>query len=267
MTGLRLPDDRQRRLVYYLAMEEWAAEHLDELGCADTGAFFLWQVPPTVIFGRNQDMEAEVNVDYCREKGIAMWRRKSGGGCVYSDYGNLMLSFIMRGSDVQGVFRRCLDDFADCLRGLGIDAEVSGRNDILAGGGKISGNAFSFKPSHPATAQWPERRYDVCIVHGTLLYDLDFGELSKAITPSRSKLESKAVKSVEQRVRNLKPLLDERNMSLERLKSALISYFCKTHSVLSPRQMEEVSRIELSYLDPDFIKGRHLSAARISDAL
>ena len=99
MTYLSFPDNNgaDRRLVFYLSMEEYAAEHLDELigsqrgtpeesstavagrsSWNDDGAFFIWQVAPTVIFGRNQDMNAEVNVPYCREHGIAMYRRKSG---------------------------------------------------------------------------------------------------------------------------------------------------------------------------------------------
>lgn len=264
MVELKLADAGQKRLVYYLSMEEWAAEHLDEM---EDGAFFLWQVPPTVIFGRNQDMAAEVDVDYCRSHGIATWRRKSGGGCVYSDYGNIMLSFVRKGSDVTEVFRKCLDDLAACLRSLGIPAEVSGRNDILVEGKKVSGNAFSFKPSHPATKMFPQRLYDVCIIHGTLLYDLDFSEMSKAITPSKAKLESKAVHSVEQRVLNLKSLLDERNIGIDALKSALISYFCQSEYVMTPEQERQVDEIEQSYLDPDFIRGSHIARGTASDAL
>lgn len=266
MTYLRLPELDQKRLVYYLAMEEWAAENLDSIADGD-GVFFHWQVPPTVIFGRNQDMEAEVNTGYCREKGIAMWRRKSGGGCVYSDYGNLMLSFVVKGSDVSEIFRNTLESVASFLQSLGIEAELSGRNDILVNGRKVSGNAYSFKPSHPQTTHFPARNYDVGIVHGTLLYDLDFEAMSTAITPSKAKLMSKGVKSVEQRVLNLKQLLDERNIALDSLKSTLISYFCKTDYTMTSQQMAQVDEIERSYLDSDFIRGKHLRDKDVSDAL
>ena len=74
---LALPDDTPHRLPFYLAMEEYAARNLDEDEC-----FFMWQVEPTVIFGRNQLIENEVNLDYCRAHGIQTYRRKSGGGCV-----------------------------------------------------------------------------------------------------------------------------------------------------------------------------------------
>ena len=91
MKHLILPDNDERRLIFYLSMEEFAAREMDG------EAFFLWQVSPTVIFGRNQLMEAEVNVPFCREHGIKMFRRKSGGGCVYSDWGNIMVSYIQIG--------------------------------------------------------------------------------------------------------------------------------------------------------------------------
>ena len=68
-----------RRLVWYLAMEEYLAKHVVEQ------TLVTWVVSPTVIFGRHQVMEAEVNIAYCKTNGIAMYRRKSGGGCVYAD--------------------------------------------------------------------------------------------------------------------------------------------------------------------------------------
>ena len=77
-----------RRLVWYLAMEEYLAKHVAE------DLFVTWIVSPTVIFGRHQVMEAEVNMAYCRANSIATYRRKSGGGCVYADEGNLMMSMI-----------------------------------------------------------------------------------------------------------------------------------------------------------------------------
>ena len=84
-------DQGARRLSFYLAMEEYVARHIDE-----DDLFFMWQVRPTVIFGRNQSLENEVNVDYCRANEIEMYRRKSGGGCVYADMGNVMLSYISK---------------------------------------------------------------------------------------------------------------------------------------------------------------------------
>ena len=94
-------DQGARRLSFYLAMEEYVARHIDE-----DDLFFMWQVRPTVIFGRNQSLENEVNVDYCRANEIEMYRRKSGGGCVYADMGNVMLSYISKEENVGLTFNR-----------------------------------------------------------------------------------------------------------------------------------------------------------------
>ena len=112
MTHLVLPTDETRRLSFYLAMEEYAAHALNNGG----DLFFLWQVEPTVIFGRHQVIENEVNIPYCREHGIQFYRRKSGGGCVYADRSNVMM-----------------------------DATSTENNDVLIGGRKVSGNAYYHK--------------------------------------------------------------------------------------------------------------------------
>ena len=230
------------RLVFWLALEEWAVENAPD-------TFFLWNVHPTVIFGRNQDMEAEVNVPYCRGKGIQMYRRKSGGGCVYADEGNLMISYITSQPDVSAAFDAYLGRLADALRLMGFDAVRTEHNDVLVGGRKVSGNACY------ATATG-------CIVHGTLLYDTDFTEMERAITPSREKLESKGVKSVRQRVENLKNC--GKLPGFEELKAGLIQYFCKDMQKLTSDQLESVRRIELTYLDENFIRNGRRNQTDVS---
>jgi len=235
MRLLRLPDgesDRGRRLVFWLALEEWAVEHAP-------GTVFVWSVEPTVIFGRNQDMEAEVNVEYCRTHGIQMYRRKSGGGCVYADQGNLMISYITAQPDVNVAFDEYLRSLADALKGMGLDAVRTEHNDVLVGGRKVSGNACY------ATSGG-------CIVHGTLLFDTDAAEMERAITPSRQKLDSKGIKSVRQRVVNLKEL--DVDFSFDELRSRVIDHFCNDTQIMSPGQMTEVLETEKSYLDENFIK-------------
>jgi len=233
MKLLQLPEtEKWRRLVFWLALEEWAVEHAP-------GSFFVWNVRPTVILGRNQDIEAEVNVTYCLEHGIQMYRRKSGGGCVYADEGNLMLSYITPETDVKQAFDGYLSKLADVLRSMGLKAVRTEHNDVLVEGRKVSGNACY------ATRTG-------CIVHGTLLYDVDFNEMEHAITPSKEKLDSKGIKSVRQRVENLKNcgLLFDSDV----LRSKLISYFCKDMQVLSNPEMDEVLEIEKTYIDENFIR-------------
>ena len=236
MNLIQLPDARPRRLVFYLAMEEYVADVLGE-------GFFLWQVPPTVIFGRNQDIEAEVNIPFCEERGIAYFRRKSGGGCVYADMGNLMISYITRTTDVSLAFQAYLEKLCEALRGLGLPAVSTTHNDVLVSDSKVSGNAFFARPASG-------------IVHGTLLYDVDFNMLAKAITPSREKLESHGIKSVRQRVANLRDL--GLTLSMEELRSYLTRFFSDGVLTLDADQIAQIERIENTYLDPQFLLGKSL---------
>ncbi len=177
-------------LQWYLDQEIRLAQDVQE------ELFFCWVVEPTVIYGRHQDMQAEVNIDYCRARDIKVVQRKSGGGCVYADRGNLMLSFISPDSHSEAVFERFLAQVAEVLRSLGLNAVTTAHNDILVDGRKVSGNACYALPN-------------ATIVHGTLLYDVDLDALEQAITPSAAKLQKHAVQSVRQRVMNIRPLLPD----------------------------------------------------------
>lgn len=221
-----LSDSRPRPLEFYLAMEEYIAETIGE------DVFFLWQTGPTVIFGRNQIAEAEVNLPYCEQHGIRVVQRKSGGGCVYSDEGNIMLSYITRDTGVEKVFARYLDMVCKALNGLGLPAVSSSHNDILVGGSKVSGNAF-FVLSNAS------------IVHGTMLYNTDFTELAKAITPSQAKLAKHGVQSVRQRVGNLRDL--GLTLSVEDFKASLIERFCDSELVLGQEDIAQIERIAQQY--------------------
>lgn len=236
MVHISLPDNAVRPLVFYLAMEEFLARDCDE------EYFFLWQVAPTVICGRNQDIEAEVNLQYCEEKNIAVFRRKSGGGCVYSDWGNIMLSYITPNTEVDTTFSFFLDSMVAVLKQLKFSAVKSSNNDILIDKKKVSGNAF-FKTEKAS------------IVHGTLLYDVNFNDLQAAITPSAEKLQSHGIRSVRQRVVNLKSICKE-DLTLERLKEFIISSFCKTQRILSEDEIIEIEKIEEEYHNPKFIYGQ-----------
>lgn len=198
-TYLHILPSRQLKLIDYLELEEALA--LDNSLSEDV--FFMWQVHPTVIYGRNQVREVEVNDRYCRDKNIEVVQRKSGGGCVYADMGNLMLSAITKGDDVQTAFSCFLSDLSQALKSLGLNAEVSGRNDVLVDGRKVSGNACYAVNGR-------------CIVHGTLLFDVDMDALEKSITPTQEKLVSKGIKSVRQRVTNLRPLIEASEAASEK---------------------------------------------------
>ena len=234
MKHVILPDDVRRSLAFYLAMEEFVAREVEG------EAFFVWRVEPTVIFGRNQVLENEVNLEYCREHGVDIVRRKSGGGCVYSDLGNIMVSYVSRRGDVSEVFDRYMTALTEALRALGVPAEKSGRNDILVEGRKVSGNAFH---------QLPDRS----IVHGTLLYSTDLEALTEAIRPPVEKLQRHGVESVRQRVMNLSEYValmtepDDALKSPEALVKYLVGYFTDGDILLDENDLGVIARSEATW--------------------
>jgi len=236
MTHLTLPTDGTRRLSFYLAMEEYAARRLND----GDSLFFLWQVEPTVIFGRNQVIENEVNLDYCREHGIQFYRRKSGGGCVYADQSNVMMSYITRSDEVQTTFSRYLQMVCEMLGELGIPATSTKNNDVLIGERKVSGNAFYHIPGHS-------------IVHGTMLFDTDMQHMLNAITPPQQKLDRHGVQSVRQRITLLK---EHTGISIEEFKQQAVRKLCDNELRLTEEDVKNIERIEQEYLNPEFIYGK-----------
>ncbi len=235
MKYLSLPDNATRILPFYLAMEEYAARIIGE-----DDIFFMWQVEPTVIFGRNQLIASEVNVDYCREHGIAFYRRRSGGGCVYADKDNIMFSYITRSDEVQTTFSHYTSAVAEMLQGLGLNATASDRNDVLIDGRKVSGNAFYHIPGRS-------------IVHGTMLYDTNMEHMLNAITPSREKLTSKGVESVRSHITTLREHL---TMDIEDFKQHVRQTLCDGEIQLTADDVAEIELLTLPYLEPDFLKGK-----------
>lgn len=234
MLHIALPDNQVRRLTFYLAMEEYVARHVE----AEEG-FFVWQVEPTVIFGRNQLIDAEVNLDFCRKHHIQTYRRKSGGGCVYADMKNLMLSYVKRNHGETQAFAHYLGMVVALLQRMGIDASASGRNDVVLNGKKVSGNAFYRTASHD-------------IMHGTLLYDADIVNMVGAITPTQGKLLSKGICDVRQRIDFLK---NHTHLTLGEVKDMALQHFCDAERVLNEADIAAIASIEKEYLTDDFIYG------------
>ena len=232
MKYISLPTSEPRGLAFYLAMEEYVARHLD-----DPDAFFMWQVEPSVIFGRNQVLENEVNVSYCRAHDIKLYRRKSGGGCVYADMDNLMLSFITTEENVNFAFNRFVNMVLLVLRKMGIEATGTQHNDIMIGDRKVCGTACYHVGNRS-------------IVHSTMLYDTNMEHMLNAITPGPEKLEKKGIQSVRQRITLLK---DYTSLTLEEVKTLIRDTLCMGERMLTAYEVETVERQEQSYLREDFI--------------
>ena len=236
MKYVALPVEKVRRLSFYLAMEEYVARRIDE-----QDLFFMWQVEPSVIFGRNQLIENEVNLKFCRERGIKTYRRKSGGGCVYADMNNVMFSYVTKDEAVGFTFNRYINMVVLVLQNLGVDAKASGRNDVMIGDRKVSGNAFYHIPGRS-------------IVHGTMLYDTDMVNMVGAITPTDEKLLSKGVASVRQRIALLKDYI---NLDIEQFKTFVRNNLCQGEIVLNEENIRGIEEIEKDYLTDEFIYGNN----------
>lgn len=237
MIYVALPENiGERKLTFHLAMEEYVARKLPQ-----NEYFFMWQVQPTVIFGRNQLIENEVNIDYCRNHHIKTFRRKSGGGCVYADMSNIMFSYITPDENVSLTFTRYVEMVAETLRRLGVDAKASGRNDIMIDNRKVSGNAFYHIPGRS-------------IVHGTMLYDTNMQNMVGAITPTDEKLVSKGIQSVRQHITLLK---DHISLDIEEFKEFVKKDLCDSEITLSDNDIAGVEEIEKEYTTPEFIYGNN----------
>ena len=190
----------------YLAMEADMVKTIQE------PTVFTWVVSPTVIYGRHQLREQEVNEAYCASHGVRVVQRQSGGGCVYADRGNLMVSFVSPSTRSQEVFDQFLVLLSGALRQLGYEAVTTAHNDVLVGDRKVCGTACYTTPTGT-------------VVHASMLYDVNLTDLEAAITPSEAKLAKHAVASVRQRVRNLREIRDLGDMALFRqaLEKAIIN--------------------------------------------
>lgn len=224
-------------IPFYLSVEEWCALYLPA-----EEYFFAWQVSPSIICGRHQDIETEVNLPQAAKEGIKVWRRKSGGGAVLADMNNVMFSYITPSTAVQTGFDRYTSMVCDMLKSLGIDAQSTGRNDIAVNGQKVAGNAFLKLPGRS-------------IVHGTMLYDSNFQLMARVLTPSRAKRMSKGVVSVPSRVTTLRR--EGMTLSCPEFIEKAVDFLCPTANgaiTLGEDDLAEVMRIRESYLTPEHLR-------------
>lgn len=189
-----------------LAFEEYAIRHL----ALDDEILLFYINEPSIIVGRNQNTVEEINVDYVERNDIKVVRRLSGGGAVYHDLGNLNFSFIAPNSaDNFHNFRKFTQPVIDVLRSMGVNAELSGRNDIVLGGRKISGNA-----QYVAGPRM--------VSHGTLLWQTDLKVVGEALRPKQAKMESKGIKSVRSRVANITEFMPSNCPDILEFRQAII---------------------------------------------
>lgn len=201
-----------------LALEEYLTETVGEGTCI----LYLWQNQHTVVIGRNQNAWQECRTTELERDGGHLTRRLSGGGAVYHDLGNLNFTFCVRTADYD--LRRQQSVIVEACRLLGIPAEISGRNDVLSGGRKFSGNSFY---SHHGRS----------FHNGTLLVNVNMAELGKYLAPSQAKLASKGVASVRSRVVNLSELVP--GLTVDAVADAMLAAFESVYALPVQRLRRE----------------------------
>jgi len=191
MLYINTKNTNEDKCPYFFGLEEYLIKDFDH----EEDIFLLWSVTPTVMIGRHQVTELEIDSDFVAKNKIDIVRRNSGGGAVYTDHGCLQFSFITKNKNQADIFSVYVDRIIKAVRKLGLDAVFTGRNDILVNGRKFSGNAEYISK-------------DGLVVHGTILFDSNFDNLIGSLTPDKSKLTTHAITSVKSRVVNINILLD-----------------------------------------------------------
>lgn len=211
---------------FNLAMEEYLLKKSDE------DLFILWRNKPSIIIGKNQNTLSEINLNYVKEHSIPVVRRQSGGGAVFHDLGNINFTFIACNNNSFSDFKRFTQPIIDLLKTLGLNAEFSGRNDLLINGKKFSGNAqYNYK--------------NKVMHHGTLLFSSQITDLSSALKVKNSKFEGKGIKSVKSRVTNISEHLDK-NIDVLEFKDLLMNYIS---SIGSDNKFYTLNRYDINEID------------------
>ena len=214
---------------YNMAFDEYCLESLP----IDEPVFFLWQNKPAVIVGYNQEVNTEVNLDYLKEKGIDLVRRVTGGGAVYHDLENLNYTIVGRSEDLERDYPEYAALMMKALQALGVPATLSGRNDILVEGKKVSGFAKRVCKNR-------------LMVHGTLMYNVDVDVLTHVLNPSTTKLQSKGIASVRSRVTNLcnyLPELSDIQAFKNRLEEILSNNYSDAEYKLSEADLANIQQL------------------------
>ena len=214
---------------FNMAFDEYCLEQL----AIDEPVFFLWQNRPSVIMGANQEVHTEVNLDYLKENNISLVRRVTGGGAVYHDLGNLNYTIVGRSDDLERDYPEYTRYMLQALQKLGVPATLSGRNDILVDGRKVSGFAKRVCKNR-------------LMIHGTLMFDVDIDRLTQVLCPPATKLQSKGIASVRSRVANLSEYLPDIT-DISQFKQQLESILSNNHTdqewILSEEDIQNIRQL------------------------
>lgn len=239
-----------------LAIEELAFQRLQR--DRDFILLYTWINCPTVFIGRNQNPYVECDIEKMSQDHVLLARRKTGGGAVYHDLGNL--NYTMVANELYADKAQWNKVICDALAGIGISAFSSGRNDILIGEKKISGTAYLTDGS-------------MYLQHGTMMVNVDLSAVTRYLTPHKSKFQKHGIHSIDQRVCNLSEI--DASVSIEKIEQAIRHEFIKTYSAYDYRDMnveellriEEIRRLLKCYSSNNYLYGDFLPSDSSDDGM
>ncbi len=222
---------------FYFGLEEYLIKDYDYKG----DIFLLWSVVPTVMIGRHQITDVEIDNKFVEDNGIEVVRRNSGGGAVYTDPNCLQFSFITSNKNHSDIFRGHVNKIVDAIKKLGLDAKFTGRNDILVDGKKFSGNAeYIYK--------------DRMVMHGTILFKTDFDKMLNCLTPDKSKLTKHGVSSVKSRVVNIGDLLE---MTIDEFYDYLVKEISSSWIDYQTLELEKINQYSQKFYTNEWNYGKN----------
>lgn len=248
---------RDGKMVYTpgvdMAMQEYVRKNIflgDDI-------IMPYTTDPQVQMGRYQNAAKEVNMNYLEEKGIGLVRRETGGGAIYLDRGNTSFCFLSneKSNDTDLNFKKLYEPVIEILHDLGAkEVELSGRNDLVINGQKISGAAMSVDG-------------DRIYAGYSLQLDVDVDSMSQVLTPNRKKIKAKGIDSVRSRVESIRPHLDAEYQDLspkefhDLVGARLLgvsSYGEAEEYVLTEEDWRNIDKIcEEKYLNWDWVQGKN----------
>ncbi|MFA6889639.1 MAG: lipoate protein ligase C-terminal domain-containing protein [Bacilli bacterium] len=223
------------KISFYLALEQVLLSNLED------DVFFLWDISTSIVAGRHQLIPAEINQNYVNSHHIPVFRRPSGGGTIYADRGCFMYSFLTKERNREVIYQKYLTKFMNCLREIGLDVVLSGRNDLLFQGKKFSGTAIY-------------QTNEGSILHGTFLYNTNLHHLVKVLTVDKTKMTSKGIRSVKERVINLKPYV---GMSKNDLMDNLLHRMADEVNYPVENWLEKITFYEDKFTSKEWIDGQN----------
>ncbi len=195
----RLLDTGIRPIAENMALDQVILTARSQDQVPDTLRFLQFS-PHCVTVGYHQDIDLEVEQEYCRQHGIEINRRITGGGNLYLDAGQLGWEiFAVKGlpgipQRLEELYGRICEGVVRGLYKLGVKARFRPKNDIEVNGRKISGSGGT-------------EAGNAFLYHGTLLTDFDVDTMLRCLKLPVQKLEDKQVRSFKQRVTCLKEVL------------------------------------------------------------